>query len=42
MGFRRVDRKDVPPGVRASVEFAGACPVSAVCMQKRLRGPEDP
>lgn len=34
-GFLRVDREDVPADVRASAEFAGACPTSAVCMFRR-------
>jgi amino-acid N-acetyltransferase len=36
MGFRCVDRKDAPAGIRESVEFAKACPESAVCMSRRL------
>jgi amino-acid N-acetyltransferase len=35
-GFERVDRRDVPPPVQASVEFTSACPASAVVMRKRL------
>lgn len=31
-GFEVVDRKDVPPGIKTSVEFAVACPDSAVVM----------
>jgi len=34
LGFARVGRDDVPPAVRASVEFTGACPDSAVVMRK--------
>ena len=32
MGFRPVDRRNVPEGVRASIEFATLCPESAVAM----------
>jgi amino-acid N-acetyltransferase len=35
-GFERVDRKDVPESVRASVEFTSACPSSAIVMRKSL------
>jgi amino-acid N-acetyltransferase len=31
-GFVRVAREDVPDGVRASEEFQGACPASAIAM----------
>ena len=34
----RSQREDVPPSVRASVEFTSACPASAVVMRKRLAG----
>jgi amino-acid N-acetyltransferase len=37
-GFRRVDRKDVPAEIRASGEFAGACPASAICMVREGGG----
>ncbi len=33
-GFRPVERTAVPPGVRQSVEFRGACPASAVVMMR--------
>jgi amino-acid N-acetyltransferase len=33
-GFVVVDRKDVPAGIRGSVEFAVACPASAVVMHR--------
>ena len=36
-GFERIDRGQVPPGVRTSVEFTSACPASAVVMRKVLR-----
>jgi amino-acid N-acetyltransferase len=36
-GFRHIDRADVPPGVRASVEFQSACPASAIVMATDLR-----
>jgi amino-acid N-acetyltransferase len=35
-GFIRVDREAVAPAVRASEEFRGACPDSAVAMRKTL------
>lgn len=36
LGFRRVDRSEVPDAVRASAEFRGACPASAVAMVRTL------
>jgi amino-acid N-acetyltransferase len=36
-GFERIDRGQVPPTVRASVEFQSACPASAIVMRKQLR-----
>jgi amino-acid N-acetyltransferase len=35
-GFERIDRGDVPAGVRQSVEFTSACPASAIVMRKVL------
>ena len=35
-GFERVERRDVPSGVQASVEFTSACPASAIVMRKVL------
>lgn len=35
-GFAHVDRQEVPAEIRTSVEFASACPASAVCMFKKL------
>jgi amino-acid N-acetyltransferase len=35
-GFVRVERSAVPAGIRASREFAGVCPASAVCMRRSL------
>jgi amino-acid N-acetyltransferase len=35
-GFEPIARDDVPASVRASIEFASACPASAVVMRKRL------
>ena len=35
-GFERITRAEVPPSVQASVEFATACPASAIVMRKRL------
>jgi amino-acid N-acetyltransferase len=34
--FRRIPREDAPPGVQGSVEFASACPATAVCMERTL------
>ncbi len=34
--FKRIRRDDVPPGVRASVEFRSACPSTATVMMKAL------
>lgn len=36
LGWRAVDRADVPAAVRASSEFRGVCPASAACLVKRL------
>jgi amino-acid N-acetyltransferase len=35
-GFEEIERAAVPDSVRASVEFTGACPSSAIVMRKRL------
>ena len=37
-GFRQIARDEIPLPVRASVEFASACPVSAVVMRCELTG----
>lgn len=34
--FERIARAEVPPGVQASVEFATACPSSAVAMRRAM------
>jgi amino-acid N-acetyltransferase len=36
-GFEPITRDEVPPSVRASVEFQSACPSSAIVMRKQLR-----
>ena len=36
LGYREVDRAEVPEAVRASSEFCGVCPASAACFLKRL------
>jgi N-acetylglutamate synthase-like GNAT family acetyltransferase len=36
-GFEQIDREQVPPSVRESVEFQSACPASAIVMRKQLR-----
>jgi amino-acid N-acetyltransferase len=33
LGFKEVDRKDVPPAIRASTEFSQVCPSSAHVMK---------
>jgi len=38
-GFHVVDRAEVPPGVRSSVEFQGACPTTAIAMRTFLTSP---
>ena len=35
-GFEPITREQVPPSVRASVEFQSACPSSAIVMRKQL------
>ena len=35
-GFRRIPREQAPPAVQSSLEFASVCPVTAVCMERRL------
>jgi amino-acid N-acetyltransferase len=35
-GFEPIGREQVPPSVRASVEFQSACPASAIVMRKQL------
>jgi amino-acid N-acetyltransferase len=37
-GFSRIDRKDVPEAVRATDEFAKACPDTATVMSRELHG----
>ena len=36
-GFEQIERDQVPPSVRESVEFQSACPASAIVMRKPLR-----
>lgn len=36
LGFACVGREEVPPALRASAEFTGACPASATAMRKLL------
>jgi amino-acid N-acetyltransferase len=40
LGFGCITRDDVPKEVQGSVEFTGACPASAIVMQKKLSGAE--
>ena len=35
-GFEPIEREQVPPSVRASVEFQSACPASAIVMRRPL------
>jgi amino-acid N-acetyltransferase len=35
-GFTRTTRSAVPPAVKASVEFQGACPATALVMTRRI------
>ncbi|MBC7790456.1 MAG: GNAT family N-acetyltransferase [Anaerolineae bacterium] len=37
-GFREVTREQVPPDVRETEEFRGACPATATVMYRRLDG----
>jgi amino-acid N-acetyltransferase len=37
-GFARIPRADVAPTVRASEEFRGACPDSAIAMRRVTKG----
>lgn len=39
LGWIRADRADAPAEVAASVEFASACPITAIAMRRPLRGP---
>lgn len=36
LGYKRLERDDAPAAIRASSEFAGLCPVSAVLMMKEI------
>lgn len=38
-GFRRAERMDVPDPVKASREFMGACPDTAVVMKRAIAAP---
>lgn len=37
LGFRRIERDDVPEDVRAAAEFGIACPASAAVMARSIR-----
>ncbi|AWJ84846.1 hypothetical protein TSH58p_15730 [Azospirillum sp. TSH58] len=39
IGFRRAERSEAPPDVRASAQFASLCPGSAVCLRRDLASP---
>jgi amino-acid N-acetyltransferase len=39
-GFKRTTRADVPDAVKASAEFRGACPDTAIVMTRRVRSSE--
>ena len=36
IGFTRAERGDAPPAIRASAQFAGLCPGSAVCLRRDI------
>ena len=40
-GFTRIERDEVPDGVRESVEFQIACPATAAVMMRRLTSSDD-
>jgi amino-acid N-acetyltransferase len=35
-GFEKVERAKAPASLQGTTEFASLCPVSSVCMRKRL------
>lgn len=35
-GYREIDRRDAPPGIRRTAEFESLCDESATCMRKHL------
>lgn len=37
-GFRKIDPNSVVGPIRTSVEFSGACPTHAACMEMNLKG----
>jgi amino-acid N-acetyltransferase len=37
-GFAVITREEVPPPLKSSAEFQGACPASAIIMRKSLEG----
>ncbi|MBK4720220.1 GNAT family N-acetyltransferase [Azospirillum sp. YIM DDC1] len=39
IGFEWAERSEAPPGIRASAQFAGLCPASAVCLRRDLVQP---
>lgn len=39
IGFTRAERGEAPPDIRASAQFAGLCPGSAVCLRRDLVSP---
>ena len=39
IGFTRAERSEAPPDIRASAQFAGLCPGSAVCLRRDLASP---
>ena len=36
LGYRRTDRNSAPAGIQETTEFRNLCPVSAVCMVKKI------
>jgi amino-acid N-acetyltransferase len=39
-GFERIERRDVPASVQASIEFRSACPATATVMRKLISRPQ--
>lgn len=39
-GYRKIERNSTPPAIQGTAEFQGLCPVSSVCMVKKVRGKE--
>jgi N-acetylglutamate synthase-like GNAT family acetyltransferase len=35
-GYQKIERISAPPEIQGTTEFQGLCPVSSVCMVKKL------